>query len=165
MNITFTESKRTARQSGFSLVSAIFLLVIFAALGLFMLSIYSSQRSTANQDVRGVLAYQAAKAGLEWGSYQILSLENAQVVNALYANCNPSMGSPSFAGALSNFSVNVSCVQTSTIEDGNTIRVYTLTSTASAGTAPSNDFVERQMKASISTCRLGVAGLPGDQPC
>jgi MSHA biogenesis protein MshP len=153
-------------EDGFSLVSAIFLLVIIAAIGVFSLSIYTMQRASASQDVRGVLAYQAAKAGIEWASYQILTPENVLVVNSIFPGCGMNMASvPSFAGALSGFLVRVDCQLTEADEGGNKIRVYQLTATASKGAMPSNDYVERQIFASFSTCRKGVAGLATDPPC
>ena len=153
-------------ERGFSLVSAIFLLVVLAALGAFTLSIYNLQRASASQDLRGVLAYQAAKAGIEWASYQILTPENAPVVNSIFPGCAMNMASvPSFAGALSGFLVRVDCQLTEADEGGNKIRVYQLTATATKGAMPSSDFVERQIFASFSTCRKGTAGLATDQPC
>ena len=63
-------------QRGFSLVAAIFLLVILSALGVFMLSISTMQQTTSTQDLLGSQAYQAAKAGIEWGAYQVMTPEN-----------------------------------------------------------------------------------------
>ncbi|MFA9275656.1 MAG: hypothetical protein ACEQSE_12365 [Candidatus Aquirickettsiella gammari] len=144
---------------GFSLVSAIFLLVVLAALGVFMLSIYTSQRTVATQDVRGVLAYQAAKTGIEFATYQILAPENVAVVNSVFAGCtnNMDVSAMPLTGALNGFVVQVDCQLTVLPEAGNTIRVYQLTATGSSGSAPSSDFVERRITASISTCRVGAA--------
>lgn len=150
---------------GFSLVSAIFLLVILAALGIFMLSIYTSQRTISNQDVRGVLAYQAAKTGIEAATYAILAPENAAVVNTIFNGCTAGMAAPTLDGALTGFNVTIDCQITTTTEAENTIRVYQITSTGRSGNAPSSDFVERQISASISTCRIGVTGLATDPPC
>lgn len=159
------------RNKGFSLVSAIFLLVVLAALGAFMLSIYMSQRTVSTQDVMGVRAYHAANAGIEWATYQILSPENTVAVSAPYAGCAPNMGSPSFGGALQGFSVVVDCVMTVAVEGNNTIRIYQVTATASyaspasPATMPKPDFVERRLIASLNTCRVGITGLATDPPC
>lgn len=150
-------------QRGFSLVAAIFLLVIIAGLGVFMLSVYSTQRATANQDILGTRAYHAAKAGLEWGSFQILSPENTDPAAppVAPATCAAATGTPVFAGALTGFVVNVTCAMTDTTEGKNTIRVYQLTSTAvypavlTVGTLPGPDYVERRLVASVATCRVG----------
>nr|WP_329605063.1 hypothetical protein [Undibacterium flavidum] len=139
-------------------MSAIFLLVILAALGVFMLSIYTTQRTVATQDVRGVLAYQAAKTGIEWATYQILTPENSLPAGSVFAGCAAGLTPPASNGALTGFAITVDCQMTVATEAGNTIRIYQLTSTGSAGAAgssPSSDFVERRLRASVSTCRVG----------
>jgi len=59
-------------QSGFLLVTAIFLLVVLAALGAFILTISGTQQTSSALDVQGARAYQAARAGIDWASYQLL---------------------------------------------------------------------------------------------
>jgi MSHA biogenesis protein MshP len=61
---------RIRRQAGVGIVTAIFLLVVLAGLGTAMVGIYTSQQSSANLDLLGAQAYQAARAGLEWGIFQ-----------------------------------------------------------------------------------------------
>jgi MSHA biogenesis protein MshP len=61
---------RMRRQAGVGIVTAIFLLVVLAGLGVAMVGIYTSQQSSANLDLLGSQAYQAARAGLEWGIFQ-----------------------------------------------------------------------------------------------
>ncbi|HEY6772975.1 MAG TPA: PilX N-terminal domain-containing pilus assembly protein [Oxalicibacterium sp.] len=63
---------RAVRMRGFSLVSAIFLLIVLAALGVAMVTISTTQHQSSSLDIEGVRAYQAAKAGIEWGVYQQL---------------------------------------------------------------------------------------------
>lgn len=63
---------RAVRMRGFSLVSAIFLLIVLAALGVAMVTISTTQHQSSSLDIEGVRAYQAAKAGIEWGVYQRL---------------------------------------------------------------------------------------------
>ncbi len=66
MNVIF----RARRQAGVGIVTAIFLLVVLAGLGVAMVGIYTSQQSSANIDLLGAQGYQAARAGLEWGIFQ-----------------------------------------------------------------------------------------------
>jgi MSHA biogenesis protein MshP len=61
---------RIRRQAGVGIVTAIFLLVVLAGLGVAMVGIYTSQQSSANLDLLGAQGYQAARAGLEWGIFQ-----------------------------------------------------------------------------------------------
>jgi MSHA biogenesis protein MshP len=147
---------------GFSLVSAIFLLVILSALGVFMLSVSTMQQTTSTQDLQGSKAYQAAKAGIEWGAYQILTPENT--ASATPYACPASKVIPALGGALQGFTVTVGCAPVvAFIEGGNTVRVYHLTSTATLGTAPSSNFVSRSMTVNINTCRVGI--VAGGAPC
>ncbi|RBA25739.1 agglutinin biogenesis protein MshP [Herminiimonas fonticola] len=64
----------TRKMRGFSLVSAIFLLVVLAALGVAMVTISTVQHQSSALDVQGTRAYQAARAGMEWGVYQRLQV-------------------------------------------------------------------------------------------
>jgi MSHA biogenesis protein MshP len=61
---------RLRRQAGVGIVTAIFLLVVLAGLGVAMVGIYTSQQGSANIDLLGAQGYQAARAGLEWGLFQ-----------------------------------------------------------------------------------------------
>jgi MSHA biogenesis protein MshP len=127
------------RQRGFSIVSAIFLLVVLSALGAFMLTFSNVQQMTSAQDVQGSRAYQAARAGIEWGAYQIL--QNS-------GSCAASTTVP-LGGNLSGFTLIVDCSKTTTTEAGNTVNIFQLTATATTGTVGSTTYIERQVKATI----------------
>lgn len=90
------------RSAGIGLVSAIFLLVVLAALGVAMLTISTSQQTASALDLQGARAYQAARAGIEYGLYQ--QLRNGNCVNTSFAL--PSTSS------LNGFSVTVTCTAT-----------------------------------------------------
>ncbi|MCA1856241.1 agglutinin biogenesis protein MshP [Massilia oculi] len=66
--------RRMAHAAGIGLITAIFLLVVLAALGVVAVSVSTSQRATATMDEQGARAYQAARAGVEWGAFQVLRL-------------------------------------------------------------------------------------------
>lgn len=132
-------------QKGFSLVTAIFLLVVLAFLGAMMTSFFGSQQQGLAVDVLGSRAYQAARAGIEWGAYNVS-------IAAPGLGCN-GLGAPIAAGnlqgGLAPFTVNVACVLTAA-DDGGPINIYTLTSTANNGApAGSPDRVERSITAVI----------------
>lgn len=59
-----------ARSRGVGLVTAIFLLVVIAALAVAMVTVFTTQQSSSALDVQGTRAYQAARAGLEWGIFK-----------------------------------------------------------------------------------------------
>lgn len=71
MTMSFIAFRRLRRSSGVGLVTAIFLLVVLAGLGVAMVSISSAQHQASGLDVQGVRAYQAARAGIEWGLYHL----------------------------------------------------------------------------------------------
>ena len=54
------------KQAGFTLVTAIFIVVILALLGGYMVSLSGVQRMTTVHALQGAKAYQAARAGIEW---------------------------------------------------------------------------------------------------
>lgn len=140
-------------QRGFSLLSAIFLLVVIAALGSFAVTVSTVQQRNAAVDVLGSRAYQAAKAGLEWGAFQITHpVEGAAFISAcqnVTALPQPSLPANT---QLSLFTVTLSCVVTPTITEGtNTLRVYQLTAIAVTATVATPYYAERQVSMSLCT--------------
>jgi MSHA biogenesis protein MshP len=156
------------RMQGFAIVTAIFILVVLAALGAFIVSISTNQQIGTALDIQGVRAYQAAKSGVEWGIYQI---EATPAYNFSYGtpavavgNANPNTracpASPaSFAPAaptLAGFTVTVTCAATVDVNNGPT--VFRVVSTAcnqpAAGACPNNaptspDYVERRIEVTL----------------
>ena len=59
-------------QRGFSLPTAIFLLVVLAGLGAVMATFFTVQQQSSALDILGERAYQASRAGIEWGAFQVL---------------------------------------------------------------------------------------------
>jgi MSHA biogenesis protein MshP len=60
------------RSAGGGIVTAIFLLVVLAGLGVALVSIFTSQQQAIALDEQGVRAGQAARAGIEWGLFHRL---------------------------------------------------------------------------------------------
>lgn len=54
-------------ESGFVLPTAIFLLVVLAALATYMVSLSRTSHISSALDVQGTRTYLAARAGIEWG--------------------------------------------------------------------------------------------------
>lgn len=132
------------KSGGFTLVSAVFILVVLAGLGAAMVTISGSQHRSSSLDALGSHAYQAARAGVEWGAYTVVT------GNACFAS--PSTFVPQ-AATLNGFTVQVTCI--STVSNG--VTVYDLTSTACnfpvAGGCPGNSandaYVERVIQVSL----------------
>jgi MSHA biogenesis protein MshP len=128
-------------QSGFSLISAIFLLVVIAALGTFAVTLSTTQQQSAAQDVLGARAYQAARAGIEWGAYQVLQNAGCPLPTQVLA---------AMPNTLANFRVQVDCSSLATTDAGIPVVMYQLTSTATQGTVATPDYVERQISVTIA---------------
>jgi len=139
-------------QRGFSLVSAIFLLVVMAGLGAAMVTFSNSQNQNLAMDVLGSRAYQAAEAGIEWAAFNIASSPGAAGANAFGPVAGNALG-----GNLATFNVTVSYTAASQVDDttwppsGVTGPVWTYYITASAvnGTAGSANYVERVVNAKM----------------
>lgn len=141
-------------QRGFSLVTAIFLLVVLASLGAVMMTFFIAQQQSSALDVMGARAYQASRAGIEWGAYQVIQ---SGVAGGAFANeCQPGQGSsrllPALGGTLSPFAVTVGCSATAHSEAAATVTIYQISSVAATqGLAAGNpDYVERQMTVTIA---------------
>jgi MSHA biogenesis protein MshP len=106
--------------------------------------------------VQGSRAYQAARAGVEWGAYQVLSPGSTALVNC--------PASPTLL-TIDGFSVSVTCTRyTDYFEQGtdHTIATYDVTATASFGTAATSGYIERQIQVTLSKC-LGTDATPNYQ--
>jgi MSHA biogenesis protein MshP len=63
-------------QRGFGAIAAIVVLVILATLAAAIVSLGSTQQLTSAQDVMSTKAWQAARAGNDWGLYQALQIRD-----------------------------------------------------------------------------------------
>jgi len=137
-------------QHGFSIVSAIFLLVVLAFLGVAMTTLSTTQNQGAAMDVMGSRAYQAARAGIEWAAYNV-SISPASSATP-WAGCVAAK-TVAVAADLAPFSpVTVSCVANSYIEGASTIWIYDVSAVAQTTglVAGNQDFVQR-----VITVKLG----------
>jgi MSHA biogenesis protein MshP len=134
---------------GFAIVSAIFILVVLAALGAFILSISTSQQIGSALDVQGARAYHAARTGIEWGLYR--QLRDGSCV------ATPTSFSPA-AATLSGFTITVTCVAVPDPGAHGGPTTYRLQSTACTEpnaaeprcpniTNPGNRYIERRLDA------------------
>ena len=143
------------RQRGFTLPSAIFLVVILSLLGAAIVSLSTTQQMSSAQDMQGSRAYWAARAALDYGLYQVLDPENATAGAANFAAC-PAVPQTVTLPAFAGFTVQITdCSRTATYDDnGLNIAVYRLTARASQGGAVgSPTYVERQLTISAAKCK------------
>jgi MSHA biogenesis protein MshP len=137
------------------MVSMLFILVALAALGAALASLTQRQQLGSAGELAASRAYQAAFAGLEWGSMQVLRASPAPAC----------FGTRSFAlpDQLSDFTVTVTCTRTPTtgsVTDGaDALVFYELVATAcnlpAGGACPNASsteptYAERQLSRTIS---------------
>lgn len=125
---------------GFAAITALFVLVVLAGLGAALVTIFGGQQRSQANDIQGMRAYQAARAGIEYGLYQALQ--------------NSSCGTTDFAPGdlLTGFSVHVVCTGgATTFTDAGSFKVYGVTATAcNSGACPagaSDGYIERELRA------------------
>lgn len=128
-------------QRGFSIVMAIFVLVVLGLLGSYMVRMAGVQLSTFNQTLLGARAYQAAHAGIEWGIARISNGGNCADINAQTAM--------SFSG-LNGFSVRLSCSNQSYSEADKNPTVYRISALSQFGSYSSSEYVARELEVSIT---------------
>lgn len=130
------KNQRSA-QCGFAAIAAVFLVVLLAAFGAFMVSFSNTQQLNSAQDVQGSRAYWAARAGLEWA----IASQGVGTTTCFSGATPPT--------ALEGFTLAVSCVPSSFTEGVSTVYVFRMTSVASVGTVGSVGFIERSVTASL----------------
>ncbi len=128
------------RPRGFAMVAAIILLVILGLLGGLIVSLSTSQQISAVRDLLGSRAYYAARAGIEWGTYQAVQASSCPLTAPLPA-----------AVAATGFSVQVTCALSGPYDEaGVAVTLYQITATATTGTLGTHTYVERQLQAVVS---------------
>ena len=119
--------------AGFTLVQAVFILVVLALLGVVMMRLIGVQSSTSVFALQGARAYQAARSGLEWGASQ------ASAGNS----CNGTM-------TIEDFNVDVICSNQQFAEGPiGPYDVYRISATATFGNYGSPDFISRRAEMKV----------------
>lgn len=155
------------RASGFALMMAVFMIVVLGAIGVYLLTVSTGQLEAAAQDEQGARAYQAARAGLEWGAYQLLcnpaNPQCTRPASTFFNNCNGGaatqplslglLGGP--AGGTLYYS-KVDCAKVATETEGSVpVDVFLLTATGCNNvTCPLAvaipTYVERQLQLTLA---------------
>ena len=125
--------KLFSRQRGFAAIAAIFLVVVLAALGGFMVSISNTQQLSSAADIQGARAFWAARTGIDWGLTGLTATSLC----------------PASSLTVNAFTVVVTCTKQNFSEGGATVAIFELKSVASAGPMGGVGFVERSVSASV----------------
>jgi len=143
------------RMAGFALMLALFMLVSLAAIGAYLLTVSTGQIEAGVQDEQGNRAYQAARAGIEWGAFQVLRNPGGSFATT---NCNAA-GTPSQAialtGGLAGFRAEVSCQVFGPETEGvASVAIYRVTATGCntnpCGSSLGPTYVERQLQLTLT---------------
>lgn len=130
-----------ARERGFSILVALFIIVVLAALAVFIVGITATSASTPTLTLLEARALDAARSGFEWGADEALAQQA----------CPPTTTLDFTTQGLTGFTAQVSCSETTHIENGATIDVFALASTAHDGTYGSTlTYVSRTIHGTVS---------------
>jgi MSHA biogenesis protein MshP len=126
-------------QRGFSLVSAIFLLVVLAGLGVYAVRLNTLQQQTVTAGLRAAQAFEAARTGVAWGAYRALRLGLCGTGTLNLTE-----------GATAGFRVSVQCTQRTHTEGTATVNVFVFDVRAEAGAYGGPDYVSRRLQTKVT---------------
>ncbi len=119
------------------MVAAIFLVVVLAALGAFMVTFSNTQQLTSAQDVQGSRAYWAARAGVEWAVSSIAAVPTVCPASPAVFNVD-------------GFALSVTCSSQGYNESSINKMVFVITSIASSGGGVGSlGRIERSLSATV----------------
>jgi MSHA biogenesis protein MshP len=145
-------------------MGAVFLLVVLAGLAVYLGLVSRTSQASSAGDFLAARAYQAARAGVDWGAYRVMC-------NA--AACNPGFGTfkaecatgtstrhLTFSGALADYTATVECTSEGPYTEGPTsgLRAYTIRSVGcnlpASGACPnasttSATYAERELRLTL----------------
>lgn len=124
------------KERGFTLVSAIFLMVVLVTLGVSLVTLSSVAHTTSAQQIQTVRAGYAARTGIEWAAKQARS-----------GVCASTTFTP--GGTLSGFTVNVTCTATNHVLPTGTQSYFVVNVSATAGNYGGPDFVLRKAQVKL----------------
>jgi len=129
------------KQAGFSIVMAIFILVVLSLLGSYMVKLSGVQHATSVFAIQSARAYQAARAGVGWAISRIVT-ENGDCSNIISA-------SPLSFTDINGFSVTLKCNEKTTTEASKSLAIYKLTASSEFGTFSSANYIFRKIEVAI----------------
>jgi MSHA biogenesis protein MshP len=151
------------RTNGFILMAALFLIVTFAAIGLYLVTISTGTVEAATQGEQGARAYQAARTGIDWAAFQILRNSDAPPASPtdFGPTCKTSNAASqtldlsTFGASAGSFRSTVTCSRTTELEGGTSVEIYVLTAkgcnrSPTCPGAPDSTYVERELQLVLS---------------
>jgi MSHA biogenesis protein MshP len=129
---------------GFTLVTAVFLIIVLAVLGVFMVTMLATQRQSTALSIVGARAHFAAQSGMERAVAHVIS----------GGDCSPFPATVALTGgAADGFDVTLSC-DARVVTEGPTgtpaYAVYSLSATAELGNPGEPGYVSRTIDATVT---------------
>lgn len=122
------------RQTGVSIVTAIFLVVVLALMGAGMVSLLTTSQQSISQEITSAKAYMAGRSCLQWGMYQ-----------AIY-DADPWNNNPHTLTFNNNGLTNTRCTTIFTVINNDSRTFFNILTTANFGNANEPEFSQRQMR-------------------
>lgn len=91
MMLMFITRHNINKQKGVSVVTAIFLVVVLALMGVGMVSILTTSKQSISQEYTSAKAYMAGRSCLQWGMYQAIFSGTDGIFNNNFNNVNASL--------------------------------------------------------------------------
>lgn len=136
------QRENMTRQGGFSLIAVVFIIAVLGSIATFMVLTTGRAQLQSQQALLAARAYQAARAGLEWGIHQAVVNGNGNP-----AACNGASFSPA---GLAEFTVNVSCTSSVHRDANSDVRVFVVNAVASSGSPGNLAYANRELRATVS---------------
>lgn len=133
-----------SRAGGFSIIAAIFLLVVIGLMAAFMVNIGAVSRTSSAFSIVGVRAKNAALAGVEWAAHEVLG-------NPATPACLAPGASFTVDSGVTAFQVTAVCVPDPVTEGADSYTVFDIDVVAEFGVSGNEDYFRREMSASVST--------------
>lgn len=145
-------------QRGIGAIAVIAILVILAALGAALVTTVTTQQSSLVLDLSAAKAYQSARAGIEYGIFQVLRPSAATCAGVENLDGAGAGATIAMTGNLTGFRVTVHCTSDTHTEGSTTVTMSVIKATAcnaSSGSCPAApttaSYVERQLQVSIGS--------------
>jgi len=123
------------KERGFSLVMAVFLMVVVALLGAYMVTIGTTQQQVSTLSILGARTFAAAESGMEWGV--------AEVIGGSACFGSPANFTLS-GGAADGYAIVATC-------DSPGTDMFRIAVTATRGSVGSADYSRRSIRATVTT--------------
>ena len=130
------------KQKGFSLLAAIFVMVVLALISTYIVSIAAMSRSTNTLAIEGMRAYFAARSGVEWGVFQVVNNPGSCFTSPTNLGLSQ--------GGVDGYNVRVTCSVDTFLEGAGNFNIFTVTAFATKGTFGSTNYSSREMRVKVT---------------